>query len=143
VIYLDTSALLALYREEPLTPAAERLLESADTAPSISTLVQVEAASVLARWLRTGEMSSQQTRAVEYALAADVEADEFQTISMPEACYWEARHWLTRQTTALRTLDALHLACATHHGLTLATGDRTLAAAADTLAVPCTWLQPV
>ena len=110
--------------------------------PNRSTLVQVEAASVLARWLRTGEMSSQQTRAVEYALAADVEADEFQTISMPEACYWEARHWLTRQTTALRTLDTLHLACATHHGLTLATGDRTLAAAADTLTVPCTWLQP-
>ena len=88
-------------------------------------------------------MSSQQTQAVEHALAVDVEAGEFRTISMPEAWYWEARHWLMRQTTALRTLDALHLACATHHGLSLATGDRTLAAAAHTLSVPCAWLQPV
>ena len=142
MIYLDTSALLALYREEPLTSAAERLLETAQTAPGISSLVQVEVASVLARWLRTGEMSAQQTQAVEHAIAHDLEAGEYTTVSMHEACYWQARHWLSRQATALRTLDALHLACADHHGLTLATGDRTLATAAETLAARCTLLEP-
>lgn len=141
MIYLDTSVLLALYRDEPLTAAAERLLETEETPPTVSTLVQVEAASVLARWVRTGEMAPEQTRAVEQALAGDLDAGEFRTASMHEACYWQARYWLARQATALRTLDALHLACASHHGLTLVTGDRALVDAAAALAIPCRALE--
>jgi predicted nucleic acid-binding protein len=47
-----------------------------------------------------------------------------------------ARRWLLARTTALRTLDALHLASAAAEGATLVTFDVALAEAAEALGVP-------
>lgn len=131
--YLDTSVLMALYRTEPLTAAIEGLLDEAESAPVISTLTQVEATSVLSRWVRTAELGKQDAYEIEQTLAGDLNAQALISVPFHDGVYWQARNWLGRYDSPLRGLDALHLACAAEHRLTLVTADRALARAADTL----------
>lgn len=131
--YLDTSVLVPLYRPEALSVPVEQIIEDSTPAPAISTLTQVEVASVLSRCVRTSELTGQQAREIERTLAGDLNAGVLVRIPFHDSSYWQARYWLGRYDTALRTLDALHLACAVEHGLTLVTGDRALADAAETL----------
>jgi len=131
--YLDTSVLIPLYRPEALSEHAERLLEETATAPSISTLTRVEVASVLSRCVRTGEFEADQAREIERSIAADLDAGILVQLPFGDSSYWQARYWLGRYNTKLHTLDALHLACAAEHGLTLVTGDRALFDAATAL----------
>lgn len=129
--YLDTSVLVPLYRSESLTESVEQLLEEDASAAAISTLTQVETASVLSRCVRCDELDEETARAIERTLAGDLDAGVLIRVPFHDSCYWQARYWLGRYNTALRTLDALHLACAFEHGLTLVTGDRALAEAAE------------
>jgi len=46
-----------------------------------------------------------------------------------------ARTWMARFDTSLRTVDALHLACAFAHGQAIWTSDKPLAQAAQVLGV--------
>lgn len=131
--YLDTSALLPLYRLELLSEKVEALLER--MRPVISPLVEVEVASAVARWLRTGELTVDQAHAVDRAFAEDLQLGALQRCAIEERHYWQARTWLMERRTALRTLDSLHLACAADQGLTLVTADRLFAEAASTLGV--------
>jgi len=131
--YLDTSVLIPLYRLEALSEPAERLLDETATAPAISTLTRVEVASVLSRCVRTGELEADQAREIERSIAADLDAVSLVQLPFGDSSYWQARYWLGRYDTKLHTLDALHLACAAEHGLTLVTGDRALSNAAAIL----------
>ena len=131
--YLDTSALLPLYRTEVLSEKVETLLESMQ--PVISSLVEVEVASAVARWLRTGELTADQAHAVDRAFAEDLQLGALQRCAIEERHYWQARTWLMERRTALRTLDSLHLACAADQGLTLVTADPLFAEAGSTLGV--------
>jgi predicted nucleic acid-binding protein len=119
--YLDTSALLPLYRAEPFTPHAEQFLET--TAPFISSLTEVEFASALARWVRTRELNEQQARQISHLFAEDQLAGEFVRVILGENHYWQAKQWLNKRQTPLRTLDALHLAICEQDDLVLVTAD--------------------
>lgn len=130
-VYLDTSVVLPLYREELLTPQAEAL--HAEVAPVISTLTEIEIASALARWVRTGELSEQQAQTLEDTFAEDLRLNVFERTDLKDRHYWQARHWLLQRKTALRALDALHLACAVENRLLLVTADKTLAEAGGLL----------
>lgn len=131
--YLDTSVLIPLYRPEALSEQAERLLEESTAVPAISALTRVEVASVLSRCVRTGELEADQAGEIERTVAADLDAGILVQLPFGDSSYWQARYWLGRYNTKLHTLDALHLACAAEHGLTLVTGDRSLSNAAETL----------
>jgi predicted nucleic acid-binding protein len=138
--YFDTSAILPLYRSEPATELAEKALASRPAV--ISALVEVEVASALARWVRMDELTDHQARDIEIAFAGDLRDGQFERTEMQPQNYWRAREWLTQRSTPLRTLDALHLACANQTGLTIVTGDKVLADAARSLDQPVQLLEP-
>ena len=130
-LYFDTSALLPLYRQEPLTAQTEQLQN--EVTPVISALTEVEVASALARWVRMGELTGEQVLALEATFSEDLRLGVFERVTLEDRHYWQARHWLLKRQTALRTLDALHLACAVESNLTIVTADKVLADAAATL----------
>lgn len=134
-LYLDTSALLPYYRSEPRSEAVERLLRAQHEPVVLGDLVRVEFASALARWVRTEELREAQAARLERAFDEDVAAGRFALRTLRPDHVALARRWLLARTTALRTLDALHLAAAAVDGDTIATFDATLAEAAEALGV--------
>lgn len=138
--YFDTSAILPLYRTEPATAQAEKAL--ARWSGVVSALTEVEVVSALARWVRMGELTEDQAHGVETAFADDLLQGEFERTEPGLQHYWRAREWLSQRSTALRTLDALHLACAAETGLAMITADQTLATAAKALGQRVHLLEP-
>jgi predicted nucleic acid-binding protein len=60
LFYLDTSALLPYYREEPSSMKIQELLISMRPPVIISDLTKVEFAAAMARWVRMNEVSDAQ-----------------------------------------------------------------------------------
>jgi len=135
MLYADTSALLPYYRSEPASSAIESLLLEQTRPVLISDLTRVEFASALARWVRMAELTESQANRVESAFYEDVSERRFQLVAITRAHYERATHWLLMRRTGLRTLDAVHLACAEASEACLLTLDDTLFAAAQFLGV--------
>jgi predicted nucleic acid-binding protein len=123
VLYLDTSALLPFYRQEATSDAVERLLLAQREPVLISLLSELEVASALARWVRLRELSEAQANQVENAFRADLRAGRFRVLEPMAGDYARAVDWLLGRKTALRVLDALHMACALRHDAELVTAD--------------------
>ncbi len=87
-----------------------------------------------------GELTEKQAQALEQTFSEDLRVGVFERIDLENQHYWQARSWLLKRNTALRTLDALHLACAVESGLPLITADRALADAAMQAAVEIQFL---
>lgn len=141
MIYLDTSVLVAYYCPEPLSETVQALL-LAQTLPAISSLVEVELMSALARKIREGGLSI-----TDGGRIADLFSDHLQNglylqIPIAESHFSSARNWLRGFHTPLRTLDALHLAVAAAANLQFVTADKTLASAATSLGIPTQFLAP-
>lgn len=133
MLYFDTSALLPYYRTEPDTDVIQSLLAAQNTPVLISQLAQVEFASALARWVRMGELTEPQANHVEHAFHEDLVSDRFLVQPVKTAHFERALHWLANRNTALRTLDALQLACAERPNTTLVTLDTVMRDAANYL----------
>ncbi len=133
--YLDTSALLPYYREEPASKAVEEFLRSLSSPVKVSRLVEAELASTLARWVRTGELDEPQAMLIEHAYLDDLREGLLNLTPMPPLAYGRARDWLLRRAVPLDTLDALHLAACHETGAELITCDEHLHRAAEQLAV--------
>jgi len=134
-LYFDTSALLPYYREEALSDKAQSLLQSAAGRVVISDLVEVEIASALARWVRTKEFSEADAMMLQNAFTDDMKRGCFEKIALSHRHFRQARDWLLARKTPLRTLDALHLACARERSAEMVTGDRLLAKGAEVLGI--------
>lgn len=131
--YLDTSAILPYYHEEPHSKLVQNFL-SAITAPvAISYLTDVEFASALSRLVRMKELNDAQAGIIEQAFTDDCKAGLFKRISLTAAHFKQAVKWLSLRNTSLRTLDTLHLAVSSQGGLRIVTCDTILAQAADKL----------
>lgn len=131
MLYFDTSAVLPYYREEATSEAVECLLQAQSEPVCISDLVDVEFASALARWVRCGEIDEPQAHRIEATFREDLHAGRFLKMAVTGRHFEQAREWLSRRKTTLRTLDALHLACAQDHADRLVTLDAALAKAAE------------
>jgi len=140
VDYYDTSALLPYYRPESLSEKVQALLME-NQQVAISVLVDVEIASALSRLVRTDEFFDTDAAKVQNAFAADVEKGCFHYLAVDVAVFQQAQRWLLERKSALRTLDALHLACAALAEARFITADQTLAAAAQTHGVNCLLVQ--
>jgi predicted nucleic acid-binding protein len=127
--YVDTSVLGAYYCPEPLSPTAESALQRLDD-PVISSLTEVEFASLIARKRRMRELTPSQSRAVLDLFASQVQEGFFRRVMLGSEHFRHARDLVASTTASLRTLDALHLAVALAESLPLLTSDRDLGRAA-------------
>ncbi|ALO46377.1 type II toxin-antitoxin system VapC family toxin [Pseudohongiella spirulinae] len=130
MFYFDTSALLPYYRQEAASERVQALLMSQQQPVLISHLTQVEVASALSRWIRMGELTESQANRIESTFSDDIRQKRFVRTSIEAADYERATHWISMYNTRLRTLDALHLACAERNRACLISQDKALVKAA-------------
>lgn len=130
-MYLDTSALAALYIPEALSAAAAALVGSAP--PAISVLTEVEFASVVARRLRDRSIPAADGARVLQAFDTHVAERRYRRLAITADTYAGAGKLLRAGGPALSTLDALHLVVAASNREALCTADRQLARAAANL----------
>lgn len=131
--YLDTSAILPYYRQEAKSGTIQNLLVSLVPPVMISSLTRVEFASALARWVRMGELTGSQADLVQTTFDQDIQSGLFSVSAVEGSQYSLAEKWISKRTTSIRTLDAIHLACSHRLGAIIITCDTMLANAADIL----------
>lgn len=134
-IYLDTSAVLPYYRQEPLSDTVQDLLVHAESPLVITFLTKVEVASSLARWVRMGDLPESDAAAIQVAFGEDVQAGRYEIRGLQSRHYEKAEEWLLMRRLSLRMLDAIHLAFAALSPASIVTADRGLAEAAKTFGV--------
>jgi len=135
--YFDTSALIPYYRPEPLSDRVQALLlASGDDPVCLSFLTETEFASALGRLVRMGELKNEEAAKIQAAFMEDIRRGCYQVLELHREHFHLARDWLCTQKTALRTLDALHLAAAALAEAELVTADEVMAKAARHFSVP-------
>ncbi|MDQ2771147.1 MAG: type II toxin-antitoxin system VapC family toxin [Bacteroidota bacterium] len=109
--FLDTSALVKLYDgTEPDTLALQQRLEPV-TRIFLSDLTQVEFSSAFQRKVRRGDLLQQQADAMEALFQQS--ANDYSWIALEATVLAHAAQLLKQHSaTALRSLDAIQLACA-------------------------------
>lgn len=133
MVYVDTSALVKRYLEEPFSAEFDALLQQG--AMAISRLTVVELRCALARRRRNREINAVRENRINAELAADIQDGALRLASVGDADFNTAYHLIGRLADIpLRSLDALHLAAAEQIGASaFATADKTQAEAAAAL----------
>ncbi|MEI7457641.1 MAG: type II toxin-antitoxin system VapC family toxin [Nitrosomonadales bacterium] len=126
MVYLDTSVLAAYYCPEAMSAKAEKAILRCER-PTISSLVEVEFRSAVARKVREGTLSATDATRIITQLHLHVESGCYERLAIEELHYEMARDWIGRFLAPLRTLDALHLAVCFAASANLLTADANLA----------------
>ena len=127
-MYLDTSVLAALYIPEAQSGAVARAVAGA--APSISALVEVEFAAVVARRIRERTLTAADGAKVLRMFDAHVAERRYRHLPVGAQTFAEAGRLLRLGAAPLSALDALHLAIVVSGREPLCTADRQLGHAA-------------
>jgi predicted nucleic acid-binding protein len=136
-VYLDASVLVASLTNEVRTEDARDLIRAREPLDiGFSSWTLVEALSGLSRKVRTGHLTAKDFDAVSHQVRAFPNAHARAPVG--EEHFLAAMKLVGRRELKLRAGDALHLAIASDFGLTLATFDSDLAAAAQAVGVPVT-----
>lgn len=135
VYYLDTSAIIPYYREEPLSGVVQDFLVSVTPPVYISDLTGVELVSALARLVRVGDLDNGAADLIADAFAGDIKANLFMKTLLVSGHCKQAENWLSLRKTSLRALDALHLAICSKQEACLVTCDRAFFQSARQLGV--------
>ncbi len=135
IYYIDTSALLPYYREEAMSQPIQDLLISLKPPVLISDLTKVEFLSAVSRWTRTGEINEVQAVLIENTFNKDVHSRLFEARRVMPEHFSQAEKWLSSMKTALRTLDALHIACSWGYDAKLITCDTIMHQSANKLGI--------
>ncbi len=133
-MYLDTSVIAPFYWSEALSDIVEELLRTATTR-ELSQLAEVELFLALSRRVRMRQISQTDSIAIANRFQTHLDSNFYLPIPIESIHYQLARDWISSFNTSLRTLDALHLACASTNNICLVTADRALAASADALEI--------
>ena len=117
MIYLDTSFLTPLFREEPVSERIEGFLATVPAGTlAISQWTRVEFASVIARDVRMKTLDT--VTAHKLIEAFDSLADHSLHVLVAVAADFDLAHdFVAEFTTQLRAPDALHIAIAHNHGI--------------------------
>lgn len=135
MIYCDTSLLVASLTSEAVTASVQEWLSAQDAGSlCVSGWVTTEFSSALAIKLRSGEFSVAQRADVltQWRLML---RENLIVIPVPQPAYDLAARFADRHELNIRAGDALHLAIASLAGLPLATLDRLMAQAANSVGV--------
>lgn len=135
--YVDTSILAAYYCPEPLSEQAEQHLRGLRP-PVISWLTDIELHSALAKKTRREELSSGDAERIQDLFRMHSGQDLYEIVPIEQEAYLQARQWMATKDTALRTLDALHLAVAYRQDLPVLTADQGMAEAGSELGMEVT-----
>ena len=123
--YLDTSILAAYYCPEPLSEKVEKFIIS-EKRPCISSLIEVELASAIARKIREKNLSSEDGNKIFHQFQTHLKDSLYRLIAVEDRHYQTAKNWILQFAVPLKTLDALHLAIAAEGNFTMLTADRQL-----------------
>jgi hypothetical protein len=134
LIYIDTSVLAAYYCPEPLSEQSQRVLAE-EGERAISSLVELELVSALARKVRCREMRRADAHRIVAVFQSHLEQGIYTRLAVDSAHFAKAREWLATFILPLQTLDALHLAVAVMHGCRLLTADVALVKACAKIGV--------
>ena len=137
--YIDTCVLMAFYCPEPLSDIADEAI-SAVTDPVISPMVELELFAAMASKVRTRELTRSDADAAMGQFRTQIDDGYFRVVTIGRREIDLAKDWLSRFTSPLRTLDALHMAAAFANNEILLTADKALAKSAAEFGVPCTLL---
>lgn len=132
--YLDASVLVALVITDVFTSRAVAFLRTTGAVPVISDFSCAECVSVIARNLRTGNVTQAGAHAALLALDAWVVRFGPRT-NTHSADIAAADAFLRRFDRTLRTPDAIHIAIARRAGAALATFDTKMATSAHLLGI--------
>jgi predicted nucleic acid-binding protein len=138
--YVDTSILASYYCPEPLSERAEQRLRALRP-PVVSWLTDVELHSALAKKVRKNELTDEDAERVQDLFRTHVSHALYEVAAIKHEDFVQARQWIARMDTALRTLDALHLAVAHRRGLEVLTSDEGLADAGHTFELDVEWMR--
>ncbi|WP_020562114.1 type II toxin-antitoxin system VapC family toxin [Methylosarcina fibrata] len=132
VVYLDTSALAKWYLSEPNSEEVSAYVIGLDVAV-VSTLTKTEMRCLLARRKRMQEFDANVEAQIYATFLDDIAQGHLAALKVEDKHLESAAHLIAMLPDhALRTLDALHLAIAQHHGLDrIATADALFAKAAE------------
>ena len=125
MLYVDTSALIAYFIPEALSAKVEAVLRDANRYPlAISEWTATEFVSALGIKCRTGQLTEAQSLAVQGQYEAM--KGHFMLLPIETVDFHKAAEWLRNWRLGLRSGDALHLAIAERHGLTVCTLDKVM-----------------
>lgn len=114
-VYADTSFLVSLYYLDAHSAEAERRIQRAAPSLFLTPFTELELSNALQLRIFRGEASPAEIRASASVLENDIRSGVFTPVPMPAEIYQVARRMSARKTSTLgvRTLDILHVACAT------------------------------
>ena len=127
--YLDTSVLVALYIPEFKSSKIQNFITGSREI-SISPLSKVEFNSAVSRRVRMKEISREDGFKIISYFQLHLKDRIYQNFPIGQSEYELAQNWIGNFNTALRSLDALHLAVSFTNKLELVTSDIILAKAA-------------
>ncbi|NJL31635.1 MAG: type II toxin-antitoxin system VapC family toxin [Phycisphaerales bacterium] len=131
--YIDTSVLTAVYTSEQASLKAQKALQQCE--PVISSLTRLEFASAVSKKHRMGSFSKEEAQGVLQLFSKHQHQGVFAWAELNPSVWEVAMQWMSTLKTPLRTLDALHLAMALHHDLTVLTADHHMIQSAHLLGV--------
>jgi len=115
MFYLDTSALVPLFVNEPRSAAMSAWYAKAKGELVCAVWAVTEFASALGIKQRTGQLDAQQAKAA-WARFGRMAASDLRLLPLEHAHFHRAAELTLDASSSLRAGDALHLACAEHAG---------------------------
>lgn len=94
----------------------------------ISQLTDVELHSALAKKVRREELTEEAAQRVQELFRHHCDQNLYRVVPI-DGAFVQARRWMIQRSTALRTLDALHLAAAHRHDVLVITADHVMSQA--------------
>lgn len=135
MLYLDTNIIAAYYCPEAMSRRVETFLLKQSDRLAISQLTEVELVSAISRKVREKTMTPKDGKRVTAQFEKHLREGFFEKVLLTTLHYQKAKEWLKRFDTALRTLDALHLAVSDCERAPIVSLDKKLLASAQRLHV--------
>lgn len=127
--YLDASSLAGYSYPDHRADKFRAVLAQIND-PAISSLVELEFASLTARRVRMGELNVKHAHQVMNLFDFHLRRLRYHFLPIEDSELIRAKRWIRVFDVPLRTADAIHLSIAFAHSIRIVTGDKELARAA-------------